>query len=61
MHPEIKELEYAYVENGIYIGSNQCCQTHFEFIKAKSPFAHLNDAQLQALKEFFAEMNRQYT
>lgn len=29
-HPEIKELEYNYITDGIYIGSNQCCQTHLE-------------------------------
>ncbi len=29
-HPKIKELEYDYIADGIYIGSNQCCQTHFD-------------------------------
>ncbi|MBI2048242.1 MAG: dual specificity protein phosphatase family protein [Parcubacteria group bacterium] len=29
-HPQIKELEYNYVTNGIYIGTNQCCQEHFD-------------------------------
>lgn len=27
-HP--KPLEYNYITDGIYIGTNQCCQTHFE-------------------------------
>ncbi len=26
----IKELEYSYIADGIYIGTNQCCQTHFD-------------------------------
>ena len=29
-HPQIKELEYNNITNGIYIGTNQCCQTHFD-------------------------------
>lgn len=29
-HPQIKGLEYNYITDGIYIGTNQCCQTHFE-------------------------------
>ncbi|MBI4123128.1 MAG: dual specificity protein phosphatase family protein [Parcubacteria group bacterium] len=29
-HPQIKELEYDYITDGIYIGTNQCCQTHFD-------------------------------
>lgn len=29
-HPQIKELEYNYIDDGIYIGTNQCCQTHFD-------------------------------
>jgi hypothetical protein len=29
-HPQIKELEYNYITDGIYIGTNQCCQTHFD-------------------------------
>lgn len=29
-HSQIKELEYNYIDNGIYIGTNQCCQTHFD-------------------------------
>lgn len=28
-HPQIKTLEYNYIADGIYIGTNQCCQTHF--------------------------------
>lgn len=30
LHPQIKELEYDYITSGIYIGTNQCCQTHFD-------------------------------
>ena len=29
-HPQIKTLEYDYIGDGIYIGTNQCCQTHFD-------------------------------
>lgn len=29
-HPEIKTLEYNYITDGIYIGTNKCCQTHFD-------------------------------
>lgn len=29
-HPQIKELEYNHIIDGIYIGTNQCCQTHFD-------------------------------
>jgi protein-tyrosine phosphatase len=29
-HPQIKQLEYDYITDGIYIGTNQCCQTHFD-------------------------------
>ncbi|MBI5023032.1 MAG: hypothetical protein HZC05_02605 [Candidatus Magasanikbacteria bacterium] len=29
-HPQIKTLEYSYIADGIYIGTNQCCQTHFD-------------------------------
>jgi len=29
-HPQIKELEYNYIIDGIYIGTNQCCQAHFD-------------------------------
>lgn len=29
-HPQIKTLEYNYIADGIYIGNNQCCQTHFD-------------------------------
>jgi len=29
-HPQIKELEYNHITDGIYIGTNQCCQTHFD-------------------------------
>jgi len=29
-HPKIQILEYNYITDGIYIGTNQCCQTHFD-------------------------------
>jgi len=29
-HPNIPILEYNYITDGIYIGTNQCCQTHFD-------------------------------
>ena len=29
-HPQIPILEYNYIIDGIYIGTNQCCQTHFD-------------------------------
>lgn len=29
-HPKISILEYNYIADGIYIGNNQCCQTHFD-------------------------------
>lgn len=29
-HSPIKELEYNEIADGIYIGTNQCCQTHFD-------------------------------
>lgn len=29
-HPQTKELEYNDIADGIYIGTNQCCQTHFD-------------------------------
>lgn len=29
-HTQINELEYNYITDGIYIGTNQCCQTHFD-------------------------------
>jgi len=29
-HSQIKELEYNNITDGIYIGTNQCCQTHFD-------------------------------
>ncbi|MBI3573219.1 MAG: dual specificity protein phosphatase family protein [Candidatus Kerfeldbacteria bacterium] len=29
-HPHIKTLEYDYITDGIYIGTNQCCQMHFD-------------------------------
>lgn len=29
-HPGIPTLEYNYITDGIYIGTNQCCLTHFE-------------------------------
>jgi len=30
MHPDIKELEFDYIIDGIYIGTNRCCQVHFD-------------------------------
>ncbi len=29
-HPQIKTLEYSYIADGIYVGTNQCCKTHFD-------------------------------
>lgn len=29
-HQKEKELNYHYIADGIYIGSNQCCQMHFD-------------------------------
>lgn len=29
-HPNIPILEYDYITDGIYIGTNQCCQIHFD-------------------------------
>lgn len=29
-HPPVKGLEYNYIDFGIYIGTNFCCQTHFD-------------------------------
>lgn len=29
-HKQIPALEYNYITDGIYIGTNQCCQTHFD-------------------------------
>ncbi|MBI2020660.1 dual specificity protein phosphatase family protein [Candidatus Daviesbacteria bacterium] len=29
-HPATKTLEFDYITSGIYIGTNQCCQTHFD-------------------------------
>ena len=29
-HPKIPILEYNYIADGIYIGTNQCCQVHFD-------------------------------
>lgn len=29
-HSQIKEFEYNDIADGIYIGTNQCCQTHFD-------------------------------
>ena len=29
-HAQIKKLQYNYITDGIYIGTNQCCQTHFD-------------------------------
>lgn len=29
-HTGEPEFEYSYITDGIYIGTNQCCQTHFD-------------------------------
>lgn len=29
-HSEHQNLDYNYIDQGIYIGTNQCCQTHFD-------------------------------
>jgi len=29
-HAQIPILEYNYITDGIFIGTNQCCQTHFD-------------------------------
>ena len=29
-HPEERELEFNYITDGIYIGTNVCCQAHFD-------------------------------
>ncbi len=29
-HKETNKFEYSYIADGIYIGTNQCCQNHFE-------------------------------
>lgn len=29
-HPHNNALEYDYITDGMYIGTNQCCQTHFD-------------------------------
>ena len=29
-HSDAKILEYNHITDGIYIGTNQCCQTHFD-------------------------------
>lgn len=31
-HPQIKVLEYNYITDGIFIGTNQCCQMHFDMV-----------------------------
>jgi hypothetical protein len=28
--PAMEQLDYSYITDGIYIGTNQCCQTHFD-------------------------------
>jgi len=28
-HSKIQKFEYNYISDGIYIGTNQCCQAHF--------------------------------
>jgi protein-tyrosine phosphatase len=34
-HPQVKDLEYDYIDDGIYIGNNQCCQLHFDEVLKK--------------------------
>ena len=34
-HPATNELEYDYIDDGIYIGTNQCCITHFSEVLKK--------------------------
>ena len=34
-HPQIPVLEYNYITDGIYIGTNQCCRTHFDEVLQK--------------------------
>jgi len=29
-HPAVPILEYNYITDGIYVGTNQCCQAHFD-------------------------------
>lgn len=29
-HPDVQELEYNYITDGIFIGTNFCCQAHFD-------------------------------
>ena len=29
-HPEERELEFNHITDGIYIGTNVCCQAHFD-------------------------------
>jgi len=29
-HPDHKPLDYDYITDGIYIGTNVCCQLHFD-------------------------------
>lgn len=42
-HPQIKELEYNKIIDGIYIGTNQCCQTYFdEELKKKGMTADIS-------------------
>lgn len=39
-HSSNKKLEYDYIADGVYIGTNQCCQTHFdETLKNKESIA----------------------
>jgi len=40
MHPNHPKLDYHYITDGIFIGTNQCCQTH-----------HLERVQRAALKK----------
>lgn len=42
-HPPIKHLEYDYITDGIYIGTNHCCHTHFsEKLQGKGITANMS-------------------
>lgn len=42
-HAQIKELEYDSITDGMYIDTNQCCQTHFdETLKKEGITANLS-------------------
>lgn len=42
-HPEIPNLEYNYITDGIFVGTNKCCQTHFnQKLKSKKITAEIS-------------------